>query len=170
MGAENKGAENKDHRTAVQVIRNAITGKNAHMEAGDILDGLDWEKAGSRPGNTPHSALQLLNHIIFWQEWAIQWLDGKKPAAPKHASDSWPGPGQAESEQEWRDAVRRFAGGLDELDKRTLEGDIFQKRGKYSRLEMIEIIVRHNSYHLGQIVAIRQMLGAWPPPSGGLTW
>ena len=27
-----------------------------------------------------------------------------------------------------------------------------------------------NSYHLGQIVLVRQLLGAWPPPGAGLTW
>ena len=28
----------------------------------------------------------------------------------------------------------------------------------------------HNAYHLGRVVLLRQMMGSWPPPSGGLTW
>jgi uncharacterized damage-inducible protein DinB len=28
----------------------------------------------------------------------------------------------------------------------------------------------HNSHHLGQVVLLRQILGAWPPPSGSYTW
>jgi hypothetical protein len=28
----------------------------------------------------------------------------------------------------------------------------------------------HNGHHLGQVVLMRQMLGAWPPPSGSYTW
>jgi len=28
----------------------------------------------------------------------------------------------------------------------------------------------HGTYHLGQVVLIRRMLGAWPPPGGGDTW
>ena len=35
---------------------------------------------------------------------------------------------------------------------------------------MLHTIASHNSYHLGQIVLVRQLLGAWPPPGGGLTW
>jgi hypothetical protein len=35
---------------------------------------------------------------------------------------------------------------------------------------MLQTIGAHNSYHLGQVVQLRQMLGAWPPASGGLTW
>ena len=26
------------------------------------------------------------------------------------------------------------------------------------------------AYHLGRIVLLRQLLGAWPPASGGFTW
>ncbi|GAC1419193.1 MAG: hypothetical protein NVSMB62_11680 [Acidobacteriaceae bacterium] len=28
----------------------------------------------------------------------------------------------------------------------------------------------HAAYHLGRVVLLRQMLGAWPPPAGGFTW
>ena len=66
--------------------------------------------------------------------------------------------------------MKQFADGLEKLNERSIEADLFTKQGKYSRLEIIEIIAQHNSYHLGQIVVIRQMLGTWPPPSGGLTW
>jgi uncharacterized damage-inducible protein DinB len=47
---------------------------------------------------------------------------------------------------------------------------LLEKRAKSSPLQMLHAIAAHNSYHLGQVVVLRQMLGAWPPPSGGLTW
>jgi uncharacterized damage-inducible protein DinB len=28
----------------------------------------------------------------------------------------------------------------------------------------------HNSYHIGQVVILRRMLGAWPPLDGSDTW
>jgi hypothetical protein len=28
----------------------------------------------------------------------------------------------------------------------------------------------HNAHHLGQIILLRQLFGAWPPPSGRFTW
>jgi uncharacterized damage-inducible protein DinB len=37
-------------------------------------------------------------------------------------------------------------------------------------LEMLHLIGSHTSYHVGQVALLRQMLGAWPPPSGGVTW
>ena len=38
------------------------------------------------------------------------------------------------------------------------------------RGEGLAIVAQHNSYHLGQIVMLRRVLGAWPPPAGGDTW
>jgi hypothetical protein len=31
-------------------------------------------------------------------------------------------------------------------------------------------LASHNAYHLGRIVVLRQLLGAWPPASGGFSW
>jgi uncharacterized damage-inducible protein DinB len=28
----------------------------------------------------------------------------------------------------------------------------------------------HTAHHIGQIVTLRQLLGAWPPPQGSHTW
>jgi hypothetical protein len=28
----------------------------------------------------------------------------------------------------------------------------------------------HTAHHLGQIIVLRQLLGAWPPPAGSWTW
>lgn len=39
-----------------------------------------------------------------------------------------------------------------------------------SPFEMLIAVAAPNSYHAGQAVVLRQLLGKWPPPSGGLTW
>jgi uncharacterized damage-inducible protein DinB len=42
--------------------------------------------------------------------------------------------------------------------------------GKTSRLRMFHTIASHTSHHIGQVVMLRQLLGKWPLPAGGLTW
>ena len=66
-------------------------GRSAHVETVTMFGGLDWKVAGARPDGAPHSLFQLLNHMIYWQEWVVKWLDGKKPRPPKHAKGGWPG-------------------------------------------------------------------------------
>ncbi|HTD56006.1 MAG TPA: hypothetical protein VK670_11535, partial [Silvibacterium sp.] len=36
--------------------------------------------------------------------------------------------------------------------------------------EELEGEATHSAYHLGRVVLLRQLFGAWPPPSGGDTW
>lgn len=151
-------------------LGHAITGKDSHVEQQNVFEGLDWKVAATRPTGVPHSLFQLLGHMIYWQDWVVKWLHGKKPAVPKHASGSWPDHPGPESAGEWEEMVRHFQNGLAELERQSREDDLFKKRGKTSRLQMIQTIASHSSYHAGQAVLLRQMLGAWPPPSGGVTW
>lgn len=160
----------KERAVLEKTIGHALTGKDAHVETARALEGLDWSTAGERPDGAPHSIFQLLNHMIYWQEWVIEWLDGSGSPIPEHAAGSWPGSGAPKNEDDWEQTVARFLKGVDELRSRSRQADLLAKRGKRSRLEMLQTIASHNSYHIGQVVLLRQILGAWPPPSGGLTW
>ena len=153
-----------------KMVAHALSGKGSHVAAKTIFDGLGWKIAGARPEGAPHSAFQLLNHLTYWQDWVVKWLDGETPPIPKHASGGWPGSPGPSSRQEWERAVGGFRKGLEGLERRSPKADLLAKRGKSIRLDMLQAIASHNSYHLGQAVQLRQMLGAWPPPSGGLTW
>ncbi len=159
-----------DHGILEKAVAHALSGKGSHVDASKVLAGLDWRLAGARPASVPHSIFQLLNHLIFWQDWVVNWLDGGAPAVPKHAPGGWPGNPAPATARQWQQAVRRFRQGLGDMTRQSREADLLTKRGQTSRLEMLRSLAQHNSYHLGQIVQLRQMLGAWPPPGGGLTW
>ena len=161
----------RDNRKLLEsMIGDALSGKGAHVGTKALFDGLDWKAAGTRPEGAPHSIFQLLNHLSFWQAWVVKWLDGGDPKVPKHASGGWPSEVSPASAKEWQRSVRGFRSGLVRLARQSRESDLLTKRGKHSRLGMLQAIASHNSYHGGQVVVLRQMLGKWPPPSGGVTW
>jgi hypothetical protein len=153
-----------------RTIGNALSGKGSHVATRSLFDGLDWRVAGLRPEGAPHSIYELLNHMSYWQGWVVKWLDGESPPIPRHASGGWPGGPRPADSKEWQRAVRGFRSDLMKLDRRSREADLLATRGRHTRLGMLQAIASHNSYHLGQVVVLRQMLGRWPPPSGGLTW
>jgi uncharacterized damage-inducible protein DinB len=153
-----------------QAITRALTGKDAHVETVDVLRGLDWRLAGVRPEGVPHSIFQLVHHMVYWQEFAVNWLDGKKPRPPRHASGSWPGKEGPASRREWERTVQRLAKALRALQGRARKVKLSSRRGKWTALEMLLVIGSHTSYHVGQITSLRRALGVWPPPSGGVTW
>ena len=159
-----------DPKVIQKVAGNALSGKNAHAATKTVFEGLDWKLAGARPAGAPHSIYQLLGHMAYWQDWVVTWLDGGNPAVPKHAGEGWPQDPAPASKEDWDRARSVFGKGLASMERRSRLGELLAKRGKHTRLGMLQAIASHNSYHAGQVVALRQMLGAWPPPSGGVTW
>jgi hypothetical protein len=162
MSADGRGLE--------KLARRALSGKGAHVETKDVFSGLDWDTGGSKPRGASHSVYEILKHMSYWQDWVVEWLKGKDPALPRHASSSWPGSAGPSNRRDWDDAVRQFRRGLVELERGCRGADLSSGPGRKSRLEMLHTIGAHNSYHAGQVALLRQLLGNWPPPSGGLTW
>jgi uncharacterized damage-inducible protein DinB len=159
-----------DGRALEKLARRALSGEGAHAGTKDVFSGLDWKAAGSKPRGAAHSAYQLLSHMSFWQDWVVAWLKGESPAVPRHASLSWPAEAGPSSRRDWDEAMRGFRRGLRALERSCRGADLLSRRGRTSRLEMLQTIGAHNSYHAGQVAFLRQILGKWPPPSGGVTW
>jgi uncharacterized damage-inducible protein DinB len=161
---------NAQQGIANSIIDYALTGGDAHVATRTVFDGLDWHTAGARVEGSPHTLYELLNHMIFWQDGVLEWLDGRSPSMPEHASDSWPGPSAPSSRAEWLRTVRRFRSGLTRLERAARRVGSARKGGGKSPLEMLAGVAAHNSYHAGQAALLRQLLCDWPPPTGGLTW
>ena len=148
----------------------ALTGRGAHVLVLDALDGMPWESAGHKPGRAPHSVFEIVNHLAYWQDFSLAWLDGEPMATPEHAAESWPGEVSPRSESEWLERVAEFERGFSALEQLIETLDPFEERGPKTVLEIIQLISSHNSYHIGQICLLRRMVNAWPPPAGGATW
>jgi hypothetical protein len=146
------------------IVGRALTGGDAHVATRSVFDGLHWRTAGLRVEGSPHTLYELLNHQIFWQDGVLEWLDGRSPSMPEHASGSWPGASAPGSRGEWLKAVRRYRTALMRLEAAARRATSVRKgRGK-SALEMLVEVAAHNSYHAGQAALLRRLPNKWPPP------
>jgi uncharacterized damage-inducible protein DinB len=159
-----------DGKAPERLARRALSGKASHVETKEVFSGFDWKAAGSKPRGVPHSVYQLLKHMSYWQDWVVAWLKGESPEVPRHASGSWPGEVGPSSRRDWDEAVKQFRQGLGTLVRACRGAALSSGRSRKRRLEMLHTIGAHNSYHAGQVAFLRQLLGKWPPPSGGVTW
>ncbi|MBX6350777.1 MAG: DinB family protein [Clostridia bacterium] len=157
---------------AQAALRRGLSGTSAHVATATVFDGLPWELAGRRPEGAPYTVFQLLNHMIYWQEYFLAEIRGTRPAEPAHWQDSWPGPAAPASEAEWRDAVERFRVGLEAAEAEAGRdlAEPLRPRPDRTRGDRLASIATHNSYHAGQVALLRRQLGSWPPPGGGDTW
>ncbi len=149
-----------------------LHGHGAHVATATVFDGLDWRVSGERPPQAPYSVWQLLQHMIFWQDFLLAEVRGETPKGPAHAKGSWPGGDVPASEQAWQEAVAHFKAGLLAALQQTGTslGDPLVSRPQRTRAEDLAALASHNSYHAGEVTLVRRQLGAWPPPTGGDTW
>jgi len=161
-------------------LEKALTGDSAFAPPSHILEGLSDGVAYQRLSGAPHTIYEELWHIAFWQRLSLDWAAGVATAVPLHAAEGFPTAKQGEAEP-WPDLCRRFlreAGIAGELtrDPAVLKQQIQcpSPPGVPVRTmsvhDQLESLAAHNAYHLGRIVLLRQMIGSWPPKSGGFTW
>ena len=156
-----------------RVVQHALSGEGQHVAVTKALEGLDADTAGQRPAGSPHSVFQLLQHMIYWQELYLRRLRGDDAAGPEHAEQGWPGAEWPVSGGEWFATIERFRRGWTDATVIAEREDLSEplpRWGGRPRYEGLLGLASHNSYHIGQVVVVRRMLGSWPPPGGGDSW
>lgn len=159
----------------IQALREQLHGQNSHLGYLQALEGLSPADAGRRCGSAPHTIFQVLQHMIYWQDITLARLAGEPPAPPKTSTLGWQTPAAPEDASDWESAIASFVEGLRGVEELLVRpgfdpgaaADGGRRTSARSELLMLQ---GHNSYHLGQIVVLRQLLGAWPPPRGGSAW
>lgn len=145
-----------------------------------ILEALPEELTHHKPAGAPHSIYEELWHICFWQQVTLDWISGIETLFPTSPSDGFPTVHDMERES-WTQLCERFFSGLRQgsvavRDEFRLRQSVRcpSRPGNPARVmtvqEQLENMAAHNAYHLGRIVLLRQLLGSWPPPSGGFAW
>jgi uncharacterized damage-inducible protein DinB len=159
----------------VMHTRELLADPTAYLSPRLALDGLAPELADRSLPGAPHTIGEIVAHMAFWQAWFTGRCDGTAGPMPASAALGWvaPEPGR------W-DAVRAgFLDGLDHLAalgaatdrERRIDPPIeFPPLGHYTVGDVLVHVATHNAHHLGQVVLLRQLHGAWPPPSGSWTW
>jgi len=138
------------------------------------LEALSSEQADRRQG-TLHTIAEIVSHLAFWQDWFRGRCEGALEPMPASAALGWKAP----PDGTWPDVRRHFLDGLERIASlgeredpaRVLAPPLeFPPLAGYTIGDVLVHVANHNAHHLGQVIVLRQLLGAWPPPSGSWTW
>ena len=162
-------AGNEDWRA---IVASSLNWEQAHATLENAVRGLPPALRGKRPTGFPHSVWELLEHIRITQRDLLDFVQNpeyeEKLQWPK---DYWP-PNQAPaSEKAWNETVAAWRKDRMALERFTTGTDIdltakIPKGTGQTYLRTLLVAVDHAAYHVGQIIAVRQLIGAWPPPKG----
>ena len=165
--------DTRHHELLPGILCNALIGKRAHVSAERAFEGLTWRQAGLTVPNSPHTIWQLLLHLNYWQDRFISRMEGMKVLPAKTSDDGWQFAQAPEDEDSYKRELGKLLTGISYISDTLLPqpDDLYQSKGDYNNgFEVIQAMASHISYHLGEVVLLRRLLGLWPPPSGGYTW
>lgn len=149
-----------------QHVVNLLTSKGAHADFESAVKDLPADLRGERPEGAEHSAWEILEHLRIAQ-WDI--LDFAVNPDYKHLEwpkEYWPKSSAPASDAEWNRSVLRFLEDRERMcdlvaDEST---DLFAKiphgDGQTILREAL-LTADHNAYHIGELVLVRRLLGAW---------
>lgn len=150
-------------------LTHLLRGRGAHADPLAAVEGLDWRLAGRRPPGFTHTVWQLVFHLNYWMDVELRCIETPEMAHSATDAASWP-PEAPPDAVTWEHEVALFRTNLAQLDTlararaSTLARIVHRENGATVEA-VLWGLVAHNSYHTGQIVQLRQALGAWPPTS-----
>jgi uncharacterized damage-inducible protein DinB len=148
------------------IVASSLAWEEAHAGLDRALAGLAPALRGQRPANFPHSIWELVDHITRTQRDLLEFCANPKYHEPKWPDDYWP-PNPSPTDQEWEQSIATFHRERDAFaaftkeEGRDLTAKISHGTGQ-TYLRTVLVSMDHTSHHVGQIIAVRRMLGAWP--------
>jgi DinB superfamily len=143
-----------------------LKGGQAHVTFDDAVKDFPAKQRGVKPNGMPYTAWQLLEHIRIAQWDILEFSRDSKHTSPKWPEGYWPETEKPPSDAAWDNSIAAVKRGLLEMqnlinDPNTdLNAKIPHGTGQTVLREAL-LVADHNAYHVGQLVIVRRLLGAW---------
>lgn len=141
--------------------------EDAHVGFEAVIEGIPPELRGTQAEGLPYSPWQLLEHMRIAQHDILEFCRNAAYVEMKWPDDYWPTSPAPPSTAAWEQSVAAFRRDREAFKQLVADPnvDLFAKiphgTGQTHLREAL-LVADHNAYHLGQLVAVRRLLGIWP--------
>ena len=143
-----------------------LRGGGAHAGFEAAIEGLPVAVRGQRPAGAAHSPWEILEHMRLAQWDILEFSRDPKHVSPEFPSGYWPKTVAPPSDRAWSKSVRAFQADLQAMcelvaaESTNVFAPIVHGDGQTVLREAL-LVADHNAYHLGEMVLMRRLLGAW---------
>jgi DinB family protein len=122
---------------------------------------------GQQPAGLPYSPWQLVEHLRITQHDILDFCRNPAYEELSWPKDYWPSSASPESPEAWEQSLAQFRQDRAALQRLArdpaieLEGRIPHGNGQTYLRELL-LAADHAAYHLGELIVVRRLLGAWP--------
>ena len=144
-----------------------LQGGGAHAKFDEVIAGIPPKLYGEKPTGLPHSLWMVLEHMRIAQWDILEFSRTAKHASPDFPQGYWPKTEAPPSQSAWNDSIKKFHQDLKAMENLVSDPatDLFARipwgDGQTVLREAL-LVADHNAYHLGQMLDVRRLLGAWP--------
>ena len=149
-----------------QHVLNLLKGGNAHVDFDSAFKDLPAGLRGKRPKGTQHSLWEVLEHLRIAQWDILEFSRNPRHKSPDFPEGYWPRTASPPDEKAWDNSIKSFRADFEAMCKlvedesTSLFAKIPYGEGQTILREAL-LVADHNSYHLGEAVLLRRLLGAW---------
>jgi hypothetical protein len=139
---------------------------NAHATLDDALRNIPYKLLAETPAGLPYNIWQIAQHIRISQWDILEFSRNPKYKSPEWPKGYWPSEREPASEEAWKKCVHQIKEDRNtfiELIKNAGENLYKPIPGGDGQTLFREALVLadHNSYHTGEIIVLRRLLGDW---------
>lgn len=162
-----KSVEPKSEEALREQLVQLLAWKDAHANYDHAVDGIPADLRGRRPPGLAWSAWELLEHLRLAQRDILEFCVDSNYKEREWPKDYWPERPQPASTSAWEKSIEGYRQDREALEAlaRDPKIDLFAKiphGSGQTYLRELMLVADHTSYHVGQIVAVRRLLGCWP--------
>lgn len=145
-----------------------LRGGHAHLSFDDAVRDLPADLRGKAPRGSPYTAWQLVEHMRLAQDDILRFsrnTDGSYEEL-EWPDDYWPKAKAPRDDAEWEESLAAFR-----TDRKAMEALVadpaqelfapFPWGDGQTLLREAMLVADHTAYHLGQLVLLRRLIGAW---------
>jgi uncharacterized damage-inducible protein DinB len=150
------------------IVSQSLGWDQAHATLDHAVERLAANLRGAVADPFPHSVWELVDHIRRTQKDLLEFCTNPGYEELKWPDDYWPSGHEPPNETAWTEALAAIRRDRMELEKFTADSDVdltsrIPHGTGQTYLRTILLAVDHAGYHIGQIIAVRRLLGVWPP-------
>ena len=159
-GAVDRDASLRQH------LLELLHGGHAHADFDTAVRDLPLAKRGKRPNGAEHSPWEILEHLRIAQWDILEFSRDPGHQSPDWPSGYWPETAAPPDDKAWDKSARNFRRDLKLISDLIANPgtDLFARiphgNGQTILREAL-LVADHNAYHLGELVLLRRLLGAW---------
>ena len=154
----------QEERALREQLSRILDWSDAHVAFDAAIDGIPPELRGRRPEGLPYSAWELVEHLRRTQYDILDFCRNPSYQERSWPADYWPSPASTPGTTEWERSVAEFRADRAALQEIAAGADLFAPiphgTGQTILRELL-LVADHNAYHVGQLIAVRRLLGIW---------